>query len=315
MVCLVKDSASGKLFPSCSAVAADAMSIETGSEDVHAARRTALELLLSDHLGDCEGPCRRACPSDINIPLMIRQIARGAFDEAGRTVALRSGPLCAPVDGRPPPCERVCRRNQIDTAVSICLLCRFAVQTGPQPEMDAGSSGNRFAKRFNSVMGRMRDDEKPLLMEGVGTWPRVEPEGGAERGFSADEATREAGRCMHCDCRKSLTCKLRQYAQEYGARQARYKAAQRRLFEHVTDHPDVIFEQGKCIACGICVRVAARHGEELGLSFVGRGIGTRLRVPFGEPLTLGLRKSARSCVEACPTGALAFRLDKPPGES
>jgi NADPH-dependent glutamate synthase beta subunit-like oxidoreductase len=86
----------------------------------------ALELLLSEHVGDCEAPCRISCPAHMDIPLMNRLLARGKFDEALQVVkqdiALPSvlGRICSA------PCEGACRRRSIDEAVSICLLKRFA---------------------------------------------------------------------------------------------------------------------------------------------------------------------------------------------
>jgi NADH dehydrogenase/NADH:ubiquinone oxidoreductase subunit G len=80
----------------------------------------------------------------------------------------------------------------------------------------------------------------------------------------------------------------------------------KRGYERENSHPEVIFESGKCIACGICVRIASEHSEELGLSFVGRGFAVRTTVPFNESLREGLRVAARACAEACPTGALTL---------
>ena len=64
-----------------------------------------------------------------------------------------------------------------------------------------------------------------------------------------------------------------------------------------------MYEPGKCVMCDACVRIAAAAGEELGLSIVGRGFDVSVAVPFGAPLSLGLRRVARQCAEACPTGA------------
>ncbi|MHC4890884.1 MAG: FAD-dependent oxidoreductase, partial [Planctomycetota bacterium] len=124
MVCLVKVEGLGKLVPSCGTIAQDGMRVESDSEEVRQARRAALELLLSDHLGDCIGPCQITCPARMNIPLMIRQIAGGSLRDAIATV--KKDIALPAVLGRicPKPCERVCRRAAFDEAVSICLLKR-----------------------------------------------------------------------------------------------------------------------------------------------------------------------------------------------
>jgi len=126
MVCVVKDRRSGKIVPSCSVRVEEGMDIISQDEEVEEARRTALELLLSEHVGDCEAPCQITCPAHMDIPLMNRLLARGEFAEALRVVkrdiALPSvlGRVC------PAPCEGACRRKSVDEAVSICLLKRYA---------------------------------------------------------------------------------------------------------------------------------------------------------------------------------------------
>ncbi|MDT8303241.1 MAG: 2Fe-2S iron-sulfur cluster-binding protein, partial [Sedimentisphaerales bacterium] len=77
MVCVVKIEGLASLVPACATVAVEGMRVESSSEVVFQARKVALELLLSDHLGDCLGPCQMICPADMDIPLMIRQIAAG----------------------------------------------------------------------------------------------------------------------------------------------------------------------------------------------------------------------------------------------
>ena len=123
MVCVVR--VNGQLVPSCATVAEDGMEVESETDEVHEARRTALELLLSDHVGDCMAPCHRTCPAGMNIPLMIRQIAasklRDAIATVKRDIALPAvlGHIC------PAPCENACRRGHYDEPVSICLLKRY----------------------------------------------------------------------------------------------------------------------------------------------------------------------------------------------
>jgi NADPH-dependent glutamate synthase beta subunit-like oxidoreductase/ferredoxin len=125
MLCLVKDTHTGKLFPSCSVTAVEGMSIITDNDEIKEARQTALELLLSEHIGDCEAPCQIACPAHMNIPQMNRLIGAGYFYDA--LVEVKKNIALPAVLGRicPAPCEGACHRKSIDSPVSICLLKQF----------------------------------------------------------------------------------------------------------------------------------------------------------------------------------------------
>jgi len=474
VVCVVKVRGQDGLVPSCATVAEEGMVVESETEEVHEARRTALELLLSDHLGDCVGPCHSICPAHMNIPLMIRQIAAGQLREAIITVKAQ---IALPaVLGRicPAPCEKGCRRGEHDSPVSICLLKRYVadadlasdepysppckpstgkrvaiVGAGPtglaaayyllqeghactlcddhekpggmlryavpedrlsrdvldaeiaiverlgaefrmQARVGEGVELEDLRREFDAVLvavgelkegdgdrlglptsaqgikadrrmyttpqdgvfaagsavrkqrmavracadgkavaasidrflsgltvtaprslyatriGRLKEGEIAAFMEGVSLAGRATPSGGPGAGLTDGEAQEEATRCLHCDCRKPISCKLRRYAQAYGASTSRYKG-ERRLFEQHARHPGVIYEPGKCIACGLCVQIAAEAGEELGLAFIGRGFDVRVAVPFDRSLEEGLKKAAEDCAAACPTGALALR--------
>ncbi|MCL4499473.1 MAG: glutamate synthase, partial [Chloroflexi bacterium] len=116
-------------------------------------------------------------------------------------------------------------------------------------------------------------------------------------------------RCLHCDCEGAEDCRLRMFAKELGANPLRFRG-EKRGYERDTTHPNLIFESGKCIACGICVRIAAQEKERLGLTFVGRGFALKTRAPFGEDLAVALKESAEACAKACPTGALIWRPSK-----
>ena len=59
---MVKLRGEGRLVPSCATAAVDGMDVESETDEVHRVRRAALELLLSDHLGDCLAPCQRTAP-------------------------------------------------------------------------------------------------------------------------------------------------------------------------------------------------------------------------------------------------------------
>ena len=112
----------------------------------------------------------------------------------------------------------------------------------------------------------------------------------------------ESLRCLHCDCRKPVDCKLRRYAEEYSAKANTYKA-KRREFAQMLDG-EVVFEQGKCIDCGLCVEIASSESDGIGLAFTGRGFDVKVAVPFGRNLREGLGNVAEKCIKACPVGAL-----------
>ncbi len=124
--------------------------------------------------------------------------------------------------------------------------------------------------------------------------------------LSADDALREARRCLTCGCRKADCCSVRSLATEYEVDAYRFAGARRRFSQDLS-HPEVIYEPGKCINCEACVRIAEAAGEEIGLATIGRGFDVRVAPPFGATMAEGLRKAARRAAEACPTGALALR--------
>ena len=474
MVCLVKVGGREQLVPACATKAEDGMQVESQTEQVLQARRTALELLLAEHVGDCIAPCQAACPAHMNIPLMIRQIAAGnvrrAIQTVTRHIALPGvlGRICHA------PCEKACRRANKDAPVAICLLKRYAAdvnlaldrswlpdrkaethkkvavvgggpaglaaayylqrdghactifdrhdapggrlryadsetkppydvldaeidiirrlgaelrmnaEAGVDPAMEdlrrdfdavviaagqsAGDQGERLGlpktdagikvdshtfvsdvdgvfaagravrarasavravadgkavatsvdqflrgqapaappRPFTTHIGRLLEGEIDKFMEGASPDAQQQPaEGGA--GFTEAQARSEALRCLHCDCRKGDNCKLRDWSQAYDASPRAYKLPRPPYLGSETTHPDVIYEPGKCIKCGLCVAIAADAGERPGLSFTGRGYDVRMGVPFGDSLAEALKTATADCVNACPTGALAFK--------
>ena len=476
MVCLVKDLNRNQLVPSCAMPVAEGMNILTASPEVTEARRKALELLLSDHVGDCEAPCRLSCPALMDIPLMNRLIAAGDFSQALNVareeiaLPLILGYIC------PAPCEKACKRKPIDQAVSICLLKRSAAQfghqensglfdnpangkkvaiigTGPaglsaafyllrsghacvlydqhekaggamrydipdeklpkaildteieiiqkmgacfrlgvqvtqdlfensiRPGFDAvilatGNVNSNIAGTFGiqpdeygalvnktdfttsiravfacgniireqkmaihsaaqgklaakqvalflgtqspeprsglhhkpvSAIGRLFEEEwKEYLKESI-LDHQVETAGGNLTGFSHKEAIHEAKRCLHCDCQKPITCRLRIYADGYGANRKRFAGPGRNLVTRSVQHELVVYEPEKCIRCGLCVEITEKRGESIGLAFAGRGFDVRISVPFNQTIREALIFSARECVESCPTGALTYK--------
>ncbi|MCK4812789.1 MAG: FAD-dependent oxidoreductase [Candidatus Marinimicrobia bacterium] len=125
-VCSVKVEGIPGFVTSCGTKVVDGMSVITDSEEVHTARKTALELLLSDHYADCEAPCKVACPDHVDIQTYVSLIANGRFKEAVEVIK-RNLPLPLSV-GRVCPafCEVECRRALVDESVAIRQLKRCA---------------------------------------------------------------------------------------------------------------------------------------------------------------------------------------------
>lgn len=125
-LCVVQQGDTPRLFRACSTVVADGMELFTESEPVVASRKVALELLLSNHRGDCVAPCKTACPGDVDCQGYIGLIANNRFAEA-LEVMKESYPIPASL-GRvcPHPCEDVCRRKNVDHPINIARLKQFA---------------------------------------------------------------------------------------------------------------------------------------------------------------------------------------------
>jgi ferredoxin len=158
-----------------------------------------------------------------------------------------------------------------------------------------------FHHRFNSRIGKLQEGEMARFLATASGGARV-----SCNDLGAEDAKEESARCLHCDCRKSEECTLRQLSSEHGVAQSHYKGKTRGEFEQVTQHADVIYEPGKCIKCGICVRITEKMAEPLGLTFVGRGFDVKVGGPFDESLAESLTVAAEECVAACPTAALSW---------
>jgi ferredoxin len=307
MVCLVKDERTGKLIPSCAAPVEEGMRIRNDDEEVRKARRTALELLLSEHVGDCEAPCQRVCSTPLFIPQVLRLVAARDFEGAARHLREGAGPEESSCLGCALQGEKACRRRTPDGAVALGEVFKFALRQAKEPAPPAGGAPPPKPKRFNVSMGRLMDGELEEFLKAASRAPRTEPKGGPETGFTPEEAVAEAVRCLHCDCRKADSCSLRRYSEEYGARPRLYATEGRPVLRPILRRGDVIFEPGKCIKCGICVRITEQKRETLGLAFIGRGFDVQIGVPFHAALEEALKVTVKECVEACPTAALAFK--------
>lgn len=475
MLCLVKDAKSGKLHPSCALPAEEGMEIITDDEEIHEARKESLELLLSDHVGDCEAPCRTACPAFMDIPQMNRLIAAGEYEKALKVVKeeiaipLILGYIC------PAPCENACHRGVADEPVKICELKRVVAEkdlqsddiylplkekgsgkkvaiigSGPagltaayhlllkghqvfvyDKNLEAGGTlrydipeeklpnsaidkelnaikklgaqfklnqnidkdffennlqkdydaiiiatgnfadsnleefgfeqspfglkvekdsfqvadgifacGNVFRSRkmavtsvaqakqaafsadtflrgdqpekiyrmFNSRFGKIKEEEvEEYLKEAENSSPEaLEGQLSEEQVIQAClPARQEAQRCMHCDCRKPHTCKLRIYADEFKADRRKFIFGDRKMVQKNTEHELIVYEPEKCIRCNLCVEISEQQKGKLGFTSIGRGFEVRVKAPLNKSLKDIYNQTAIDCAEACPTGAIS----------
>ncbi len=99
-----------------------------------------------------DAPCITACPTSIDIPLFIRQIATGTAEAAAKTIWDQNilGGMCARVCPTEQLCEEACVREAAEgKPVEIGRLQRFAtdrvMEKGVHPYTRAPLSGKRVA--------------------------------------------------------------------------------------------------------------------------------------------------------------------------
>nr|MDK2851005.1 formate dehydrogenase major subunit [Candidatus Cloacimonadota bacterium] len=125
-VCAVKVEGRRGFVTSCGTKISPGMIITTDSDEIKAARKMALELLISNHYADCEAPCKVACPDHVDIQSYVSLIANGKYHEAVKVIKetlpmpLSIGRVC------PAFCEEECRRQIVEEAIAIRQLKRFA---------------------------------------------------------------------------------------------------------------------------------------------------------------------------------------------
>lgn len=121
-LCVVEMEGSPKLLRACATTISNGMVISTNTERVRASRKAALELLMSDHVGDCRPPCSLNCPAGTDCQGYIGMVANGQLKQAAKLIKdvfpfpSSIGRIC------PHPCETACRRGLIGDPVSIAYI-------------------------------------------------------------------------------------------------------------------------------------------------------------------------------------------------
>jgi formate dehydrogenase major subunit len=147
-ICVVEVEGVNKLVPSCCTLITEGMAIHTDNERVRDSRKTALELLLSNHYADCIGPCINNCPAHVDAQGYIALISMGKYEEALKLIKqqnplpLSIGRVCVRE------CEVACRRQIIDEPVAINHLKRYVADIDARhqwvPEVKA-ANGKKVA--------------------------------------------------------------------------------------------------------------------------------------------------------------------------
>ena len=146
-LCAVQVEGKATLSPSCAMPAADGMVVHTDTGEIRASRKMALELLLSDHAGDCVGPCMTGCPARFDIPGFLAEVSAGndrrSAEIAADFLALPAalGRIC------PRLCEQRCHRCDAEAALSVGGLHRFAADRDM-------ASGMRYVPRAEAASGK-----------------------------------------------------------------------------------------------------------------------------------------------------------------
>jgi glutamate synthase (NADPH/NADH) small chain len=121
--------------------------------DLHPPLGAHEALVAADRCYFChDAPCITACPTDIDIPLFIRQIATGTPDAAAKTILSQNimGGMCARVCPTEQLCEQACVREEAEgKPVLIGQLQRYATdhlqEQGVHPFVRAEPTGKRVA--------------------------------------------------------------------------------------------------------------------------------------------------------------------------
>ncbi|WP_297133071.1 FAD-dependent oxidoreductase [Terrisporobacter sp.] len=133
-LCVVEIEGMPKMVKACATEISSDMIIKTNTERVIESRKTNLELLLSNHIGDCRPPCVLSCPAGTDCQGYVGLIANGEHEAAIELIKDKI-PLPASL-GRvcPHPCEEKCRRKLVEEPLSIQWLKRFVADKDLESE-------------------------------------------------------------------------------------------------------------------------------------------------------------------------------------
>ncbi len=143
----------GSMAPGIAAGRLDSATLAENFQDLHPPYAPHEAAVAADRCYFCyDAPCVTACPTDIDIPLFIRQISTGQPEAAAQTIFEQNilGGMCARVCPTETLCEEACVREAAEgKPVEIGRLQRFATDTlmarDVHPFTRAAPTGKRVA--------------------------------------------------------------------------------------------------------------------------------------------------------------------------
>lgn len=207
--------------------------------------------------------------------------------------------------------------------------------TGPDIAISAIGAGQRAAQSIDQYLATGGIDPAPEPFTcAKGEWRNLPPETFAEvkpagrneieayppqvRKQSFDESTMkwspatamaEAARCLSCGCTERYDCSLRNYATEYGVQFDNSQKVTPLPID--ANHPIITRDTGKCILCGLCLKVCREMEGVSALSFYETNNILTIGPNDHRPLDLTTCVACGHCATACPTGALTLKPTLP----
>jgi ferredoxin len=207
-------------------------------------------------------------------------------------------------------CENACRRKKVDIPVSIRNLQLYVSTHIPKdtatPVKNQEANDDRKGKtekssgRFTSRIGKLEPSELNEWLKEC----RKDIERFREI-YDQESAVSESQSCMHCDCRAVDNCRLRDLAVEFSIKDPRGKLVNSPIQKKININTGLIFENAKCIKCGLCVRLCEDSKEEPALCFINKGFVSIISEPLTEDFNNILKTKSKEVIEICPTGALS----------
>ena len=223
---------------------------------------------------------------------------------AARQIGIHIPTICFGGNGCPPSASCLVCAVKLSRTGQMVPSC--AVQVADGMEVESQTAEVEEVQQFMVVadpVPRTLPSPTGRGADQVSTGGRLE---GADS-LTREEAMREAGRCCRCDCRKADNCRLRQAAEQLGARRNRYAAPRERstsapIIPWSSTSPASVFAAETASAWRR--RPANRWGWPSWVAGSTSGLPPRWTTPCRRPCN-----GPRECVEACPTAALALKLE------